>query len=148
MLSKLAQAEQVALQRSAGGEFLLASYYVDGRTLAEIGLLLHVHEATISRRLRRTTDDGVATPPIVCGILRRPGLSRKAAEEALGTDPRDVDLKMDLKKLLQSSVPDSFPERAIRQQRTKTLAGALLADNEGSLSSTQDPVSEKAKSAG
>lgn len=146
MLSKLSQAVQGALRDQPAEErFLLASYYVDGRTLAEIGLLLHVHEATISRRLRRVTD---AVRKQLLRNLEKSGMSRKAAEEALGADPRDVDLKMDLKKLLQRSVPESFPERAIPAAGNETLAGALLADNEGSLSSTLDPVSEKAKSSG
>ncbi len=36
--------------------FLLASYYLDRRTLAEIGRQLGVHESTISRKLDRLTD--------------------------------------------------------------------------------------------
>ena len=35
----------------------LAYYYVDGRTLAEIGRLLGEHEATVSRKLERTRRD-------------------------------------------------------------------------------------------
>ena len=37
--------------------FLLASYYLDERTLAEIALQLRVHESTISRRLDRMVRD-------------------------------------------------------------------------------------------
>jgi RNA polymerase sigma-70 factor (ECF subfamily) len=33
-------------------------------------------------------------------------MSRQAAEEALGTDPRDLDI--DIRKLLQGSAPDAF----------------------------------------
>ena len=39
----------------AEDRFLLASYYLDGRTLAEIGRMLVVHESTVSRRLERLT---------------------------------------------------------------------------------------------
>ena len=37
--------------------FLLASYYLDGQTLADIGRQLRVHESTISRKLTRLTGD-------------------------------------------------------------------------------------------
>lgn len=88
---------------------MLASYYLDGRTLAEIGRLLHVHEATASRRLKRATE---AVRKKLLKNLEKRGMSRRAAEEVLGVDPRDVDLKMDLKKLLQHSLPEPFPEKA------------------------------------
>jgi RNA polymerase sigma-70 factor (ECF subfamily) len=71
--------------------------------------VLHVHEATVSRKLKR-----------VCQEVRKAmseesadaGMSRRAAEEALGTDPRDLDLN--LKKLLQYSQSDAFQEKAGR----------------------------------
>ena len=40
---------------SAEERFLLASWYLDQRTLADIGRQLHVHESTISRRMERLT---------------------------------------------------------------------------------------------
>ncbi len=45
--------EQTLAELSAEERFLLASYYLDGRTLAEIGCQLRVHESTISRKLER-----------------------------------------------------------------------------------------------
>jgi RNA polymerase sigma-70 factor (ECF subfamily) len=42
--------------------------------------------------------------------LQRGGLSRRAAEEALGADPRDLDVN--LKKLLQNSQSEAFKEQA------------------------------------
>ena len=39
------------LGASAEDRFILASYYLDGRTLAEIARTLAVHESTISRKL-------------------------------------------------------------------------------------------------
>jgi RNA polymerase sigma-70 factor (ECF subfamily) len=42
--------------------------------------------------------------------LQRDGLSRRAAEEALGADPRDVEVN--LKKLLQNSQMEAFKEQA------------------------------------
>jgi RNA polymerase sigma-70 factor (ECF subfamily) len=109
--------------------FLLASYYLDGRRLHEIAALLGVHEATVSRRLKRVT--GAVRKQILRGLERR-GLSRRAAEEALATDPRDLsprDLSgpqdsiadgaphsgfLRLKELLQKSPIESFMNQAER----------------------------------
>jgi hypothetical protein len=38
-------------------------------------------------------------------------MSRAAADEALGTDPRD--LEINLRSLLQASQPEAFPEKEI-----------------------------------
>jgi RNA polymerase sigma-70 factor (ECF subfamily) len=141
MLTTLSEAVHRALRDQPAEErFLLAAYYVDGRTLAEIGALLRLHEATVSRRLRRTTD---AVRKRLLRNLERSGMSRKATEEALGTDPRDVDLRIDLKKLLQSSPPESFSKQALANPAAakETLASALLSEE-------RETVSEKAKSAG
>lgn len=124
----LRDAVQQALSSQAAEErFVLAAYYLDGRTLAEIGKLLHVHEATISRRLKRSTE---AIRKQVLKLLEKGGLSRRAAEEALGTDPRDMELGMDLKKLLQYPDSESFKgqissEPAIESGR---VTGVMLSE--------------------
>lgn len=46
---------QTLTEVSAEERFLLASYYLDGRTLADIARQLGVHESTISRKLDRLT---------------------------------------------------------------------------------------------
>jgi len=94
----------------AEDRFLLASYFLDQRTLAEIGRLLKVHEATISRRLKRLTAD---VRKQLLHNLQSGGLSRRAAEEAMGADPRDIELKdgeLNLRKLLQTSATQPFPD--------------------------------------
>jgi RNA polymerase sigma-70 factor, ECF subfamily len=107
-LDELGKAVEEALARlGVEDRFLLATYYLDGRTLLEIAQVLAVHEATVSRRLRRTVDE---IRKQVLRNLRRAGLSSRAAEEALGADPRDLDLN--LKKLLQTSAPRPFHEKA------------------------------------
>lgn len=83
---------------SAEDRFLLSAYYLDRHTLHEMSRVLRVHEATISRKLKRATDRLRKELP---RTLRARGLSRRAAEEALGTDPRDLDIN--LRKLLQKS---------------------------------------------
>ena len=83
---------------SAEDRFLLSAYYLDRHTLHEMSRVLRVHEATISRKLKRATD---RLRKELLRTLRARGLSRRAAEEALGTDPRDLDIN--LRKLLQKS---------------------------------------------
>jgi RNA polymerase sigma-70 factor (ECF subfamily) len=128
ILAALRNAVHAALHEQPAEErFLLASYYVDDKTLAEIGQILRVHEATISRRLRRATDE---VRKQLLRNLETNGMTRRAAEEALGTDPRDLDLKMDLRKLLQSSESEPFTVQAITNPAAAqgTAAKALLSD--------------------
>ena len=108
-LSQLERAIEEALrERDAEERFLLAAYYLDGQTLLQIARVLGVHEATVSRKLRRATE---GTRKQVLRNLQRDGLSRRAAEEALGADPRDLDVN--LKKLLQNSQTEAFKEQAV-----------------------------------
>ena len=93
--------------------FLLAAYFLDQRTLLQISRLLRVHEATISRRLKRLTAD---LRKQLLNNLRSGGLSRRAAEEALGTDPRDLELN--LRTLLQHSQSQPFSDQAHQSDQT------------------------------
>jgi RNA polymerase sigma-70 factor (ECF subfamily) len=105
----LGKAIEEALGNLAAEErFLLAAYYLDGRTLLEIAPLLHVHEATVSRKLHKIT--GELRKQIIRN-LQALGLSKLSAQEALGADPRDLDLN--LKKMLQFSSPGAFTEKAV-----------------------------------
>ena len=113
---------------------LLAAYYLDERTLAEIGKVMGVHEATISRKLKRTTE---VVRKELLKKLEKGGMSRRGAQEALGMDPRDIELGMDLKKLLQCSAPDPFPELADPDTETGdwNLRAALASNPTGMRSS-------------
>jgi RNA polymerase sigma-70 factor (ECF subfamily) len=82
---------------SAEERFLLSAYYLDMHTLHEMGRVLRVHEATVSRKLKRAAE--CVRKELLRALVAR-GLSRRAAEEAMGTDPRDVDVN--LRKLLQN----------------------------------------------
>ena len=84
--------------------FMLASYYLDGRKLAEIGRLLGLHESTISRRLERIAAD--LRKRILHGLRQR-GLSRRQAEEALAADVRDVTVDV-RKHLAQETAATAF----------------------------------------
>ncbi len=79
--------------------FLLAAYYLDRQTLLTIARMLSVHEATISRRLKRLLID---LRKQLLQNLQAGGMSRRAAEEALGTDPRDLEVnEINLRDVLQ-----------------------------------------------
>ena len=112
-LAVLSSAIQHCLTRqNAEDRFLVAAYYLDQRTLAQIARILNVHEATISRRLRRAVED---LRKDLLRDLQQRGLSKRAAHEALGADPRDLtgmsDLDLQFKKLLQFSQSGAFPEK-------------------------------------
>ena len=83
--------------------FLLSAYFLDRQTLLQIARTLRVHEATISRRLKRLAAD---LRQQLLQHLQSGGLSQRAAEEALGTDPRDIEIN--LRQLLQTSQTASF----------------------------------------
>jgi RNA polymerase sigma-70 factor (ECF subfamily) len=107
-LSALGRAIEEALKkREAEDRFLLAAHYLDGQTLKQIASVLGVHEATVSRKLRRAIE---AIRKQVLRNLQSSGLSRRAAQDALGADPRDLDVP--LKKLLQNSQTETFKEQA------------------------------------
>jgi RNA polymerase sigma-70 factor (ECF subfamily) len=93
-------------EASAEERFLLSAYYLDQHTLHEMSRVLRVHEATISRKLKRATE---RLRRQLLRTLTARGLSRRAAEEALGTDPRDVDIN--LRKLLQKSAGDPISDQ-------------------------------------
>jgi len=93
-------------EASAQERFLLSAYYLDQHTLHEMSRVLRVHEATISRKLKRATE---RLRKELLRTLSARGLSRRAAEEALGTDPRDVDIN--LRKLLQKSEGEPISDK-------------------------------------
>ena len=85
---RLAQATDAVLAALAAEErFILASYHLDGRTLAEIARTLGVHESTVSRKLEKVVR---SVRKGITDTLIQLGMSRGQAEEALETDVRDV----------------------------------------------------------
>jgi RNA polymerase sigma-70 factor (ECF subfamily) len=103
-LAQLTAAVARTLQGLAAEDrFLLSAYYLDRQTLLQIARTLAVHEATISRRLKRLT---ASLRKQLLGNLISGGLSKAAAEEALGADPRDIEIN--LRRLLQTSQTPAF----------------------------------------
>lgn len=108
--SRLETATDEALaELSAEDRFTLASYYLDGRTLAEIARALGLHESSVSRRLDRLSAG--LRKRILAG-LRELGMSHGQAVEAMETDVRD--LTLDLRsRLMQDSAPTTFSSRKV-----------------------------------
>jgi RNA polymerase sigma-70 factor (ECF subfamily) len=90
-------------------KFILASYFLDDRTLAEIARMLNVHESTISRKVERAAK---ALRGEIRAALQQKGMSKRQAEEALEADVRDiaVDVRASLgrERNLQESGMKSF----------------------------------------
>lgn len=104
--SRLEAATDEAMQAlSAEERLILAFYYLDGRTLAEVANLLGVHESTISRRVEKITAS--ARKRILKGLVQR-GMSRSQAEEALQADVRDLSLDV-RQRLMQEKRGQSVP---------------------------------------
>jgi RNA polymerase sigma-70 factor, ECF subfamily len=89
---------------------LLAWWYLDGRTLAEMARMLGVHESTISRRIAKITTS--LRKRVVRGLRER-GMDARAAEDALKSDVRD--LTLDVRgRLSQETSGASFNIRKLR----------------------------------
>src|SRR5258706_2821697 len=91
--------------------YVLASYFLDGRTLAEVARTLGLHESTISRRVDKLAR-GLRKQ--ILSELGRRGMTRRQAEESLDTDVRD--LRVDLRaRLAQESPVGAFSPREARE---------------------------------
>jgi RNA polymerase sigma-70 factor, ECF subfamily len=88
-------------------KFVLASYFLDNRTLAEVARTVGVHESTISRKVDKLAK-GLRKQ--ILNNLTRNGISRREAEEALLTDVRDLQVNIRA-RLVQESTAASFPEK-------------------------------------
>jgi RNA polymerase sigma-70 factor (ECF subfamily) len=93
----------------AEDQFVLATYYLDDRTLAEIARMLSVHESTISRKLEKLAKS--LRKQILAGLGRR-GMSRREAEEALEADVRDFTLNL-RDRLAQESPGKTFHKKKV-----------------------------------
>ena len=107
---RLSQATDEALTSlSSEDRTVLAAYYLDGRTLADIARMLGVHESTISRKIDKL---GKLLRKQIVAILTRRGMSRRQAEEALEVDVRD--LQMDVRRsLTQETGRGAFSEKTV-----------------------------------
>jgi len=104
--SRLGAALDEALGQLIGEDRLvLAAYYLDKRTLTEIGRMIGVHESTISRRLEKLLKG--LRKQVMAGLVAR-GMNRGQAEEALDVDVRY--LQVDVSKKLQENRSAAFQQ--------------------------------------
>jgi RNA polymerase sigma-70 factor (ECF subfamily) len=96
--------------------FVLASYFLDGRTLAEIARSLSVHESTISRKVEKLTKN--LRKQITKNLVGY-GMSRRQAEEALDADVRDMALDL-RSSLAQDSATGTFSKKGAKAEERGT----------------------------
>jgi RNA polymerase sigma-70 factor (ECF subfamily) len=108
--SRVERATDEALaELSSEDKFVLASYFLDSRTLAEIARALQVHESTISRKVDKLAKS--LRKKILAGLGKQ-GMSRRQAEEAMEVDVRD--LRVNLRnRLVQEGATPAFSEKKV-----------------------------------
>src|SRR5207245_11621270 len=82
-----AATDEALAELSSEDRFTLASYYLDGRTLAEIAQALGRHESSVSRRLDRLA---TALRKRILAGLRMQGMSHAQAGDAVETGGGDL----------------------------------------------------------
>jgi len=99
---RIEQATSAALaELEAEDRFILAAYFLDGRTLAEVGRILRIHESTVSRKLDRLVDN---LRKKIRYKLKAAGMGSREIDEAMqDIDVRD--LQVDLRAKLQQESP-------------------------------------------
>jgi len=95
--------------------FVLASYYLDERTLADIARTLGVHESTISRKLDKLAK---ALQKNILKALIAMGMSRRQAQEAMDIDVRDLTVNIRA-KLSQDQPSGAFLRNKAETEKQK-----------------------------
>jgi RNA polymerase sigma-70 factor, ECF subfamily len=96
--------DAVLAELASEDRFVLAAYYLDGRTLAEVARMLGVHESTISRKVDKL---GKSLRKKILNAMMQHGMDRRQAEEALGVDVRDLQINI-RRSLAQESPRSAF----------------------------------------
>ena len=109
-----AATDEVLAELSPEDRFVLASYFLDERTLAEIARTLGVHESTISRKLDKLAKS--LRKQILASLGRR-GMSRRQAREALEVDVRDLRVN------IRSQLAQESGARAFSKKKAEAPAG-------------------------
>ncbi len=91
----------------AEDRFILASYFLDDRTLNEVARALGVHESTISRKLDKLAK--LLRKQILASLIRL-GMSRRQAQEAMEVDIRDIRVNI-RQRLTQESAHPAFSKK-------------------------------------
>ncbi len=97
--------DEVLESLAAEDKFILVSYYLDERTLAEIARLVGVHESTISRKLDKVT---AWTRKAILSALVKRGMSRKEAEQAMEVEVTELSVDV-RRRLMQEKRQETVP---------------------------------------
>jgi RNA polymerase sigma-70 factor (ECF subfamily) len=101
--------DEVLAALPAEDRFVLASYFLDERTLAEIARTLGVHESTISRKVDKLAK--LLRKQILAALGRR-GMSRRQALEAIEVDVRDLRVNI-RRRLAQETGGAAFSKKKV-----------------------------------
>ena len=89
-IALVTEVTDAVLEKLASEErFLLAAYYLDGETFAEIGRIIKMHESSVKRRIDKTLAG--LRKAIVSGLCKA-GIEKSKAREMLSVDVRDLTL--------------------------------------------------------
>jgi RNA polymerase sigma-70 factor, ECF subfamily len=102
-----AATDEVLAALPSEDRFVLSSYFLDERTLAEIARTLGVHESTISRKLDKLAK---SLRKQILAALGRRGMSRRQAQEALEVDVRDLRVNI-RSRLAQETTAPAFSKK-------------------------------------
>jgi RNA polymerase sigma-70 factor, ECF subfamily len=106
--------DQALLGLDAEDRFILASFFLHERTLAELARSLRLHESTVSRRIQKIAAN--LRKQIIRGLMAR-GMSRRQADEALHTDVRD--LQTNVRARLQENLQESPTQPSYQQEPSR-----------------------------
>ena len=106
--------------------YLLASYFLHGRTLAEIGRTLGMHESTVSRRIDKLA--GKIRKKLTSSLTRL-GMSRAQVEEALEIDIRD--LQVNVRVRLEENLQEHPDQPSLKQESSNTTTVQPMLPGEG-----------------
>ena len=101
--------DEVLAALPAEDRFVLASYFLDERTLAEIARILGVHESTISRKVDKLAK---SLRKQILAALGRRGMSRRQALEAIEVDVRDLRVNI-RRRLAQETGSAAFSKKKV-----------------------------------
>jgi RNA polymerase sigma-70 factor (ECF subfamily) len=110
----LAAVEEALAALKAEDRFLLASYYLDQRTLAEVGRALGIHASNVSRRLEKVAG---GLRERVRNSLCKQGLDRRQAEELMEVDVRDLEVN------IRARLTQKAPGKAFSDQKVEAQGG-------------------------
>jgi RNA polymerase sigma-70 factor (ECF subfamily) len=101
--------DEVLAALPAEDRFVLASYFLDERTLAQIARTLGVHESTISRKVDKLAK---SLRKQILAALGRRGMSRRQAQEAIEVDVRDLRVNI-RSRLAQETGSAAFSKKKV-----------------------------------